>query len=59
MLRDTDKMFTSSQLLMDLTKKVFKLTYRENNVDEFVGIKRILPKGYEPKIKIIVTKVSD
>jgi hypothetical protein len=59
MLRDTDKMFTSSQVLMDLTNKVFKLTYREKNVEEFVGIKRIFPKGYEPKIKIVVTKVSN
>lgn len=58
MLRDTDKMFTSSQVLMDLTERVFKLTYRENKVEEFFGIKRILPNGYTPKIKIIVTKVS-
>jgi len=59
MRRDTDKMFTSSQLLMDLTNKVFKLTYRENRIEEFYGIKRIFPKGYEPKIKIVVTKVSN
>ena len=59
MLRDTNKMFTSSQVLMDLTNKVFKLAYRENNVEEFVGVKRILPKGYNPKIKIVVTKVSN
>jgi hypothetical protein len=59
MLRDTDKMFTSSQLLMDLTNRTFKLTYRKDKVEEYFGIKRILPKGYEPKIKIIVTKVSD
>ena len=59
MLRDTNKMFTSSQVLMDLTNKLFKLTYREKNVEEFVGIKKIFPKGYEPKIKIVVTKVSN
>jgi hypothetical protein len=58
MLRDTDKMFTSSQLLLDLTNKVFKLTYRENNVEEFVGVKKELPNGYVPKIKIVVTKVK-
>lgn len=56
-LRDTDKMFTSSQLLLDLTNKVLKLTYRENNVEEFVGVKKQLPTGYIPKIQIIVTKI--
>ena len=58
MRRDTDKMFTSSQLLMDLTEKTFKLTYREGKVENFFGIKRMLPSGYEPKIKIVVTKVN-
>ena len=58
MARDTEKMFTSSQLLLDLTNKVFKLTYRENNVEEFVGVKRIFPEGYEPKIKVVVTKIN-
>jgi hypothetical protein len=57
MLRDTDKMFTSSQLLLDLTNKVLKLTYREDNVEEFVGVKKQLPEGYTPKIRIIVTKI--
>ena len=58
MLRDTDKMFTSSQLLLDLTNKVFKLTYREDNVEEFVGVKKELPSGYVPKIKIVITKIK-
>ncbi len=56
--RDTNKMFTSSQLLLDLENKLFKLTYIENNIDEFVGIRKSFPKGYEPKIKIVVTKVK-
>jgi hypothetical protein len=43
---------------MDLTQKTFKLTYRESKVEEFFGIKKILPKGYEPKIKIVITKVN-
>lgn len=58
MTRDTDKMFTSSQLLLDLSNMVFKLTYRENNVEEFVGVRRSFPEGYEPKIKIVVTKIN-
>lgn len=58
MRRDTDKLFTSSQILLDLTNKTFKLTYIEHNVDEFLGIKRELPNGYTPKIKIIVSKVK-
>lgn len=59
MRRDTEKMFTSSQLLLDLTNKVLKLTYRPNNIEEFVGVKNELPKGYTPKIKIIVTKTIE
>ena len=59
MMRDTDKMFTSSQLLLDLTNKVLKLTYRENQIESFDGIKRELPNGYTPKIKIIVTKLTN
>jgi hypothetical protein len=58
MQRDTEKMFTSSQLLLDLSNMVFKLTYRETNVEEFVGVRRSFPEGYEPKIKIVVTKTN-
>ena len=59
MMRDTNKMITSSQLLLDLTNKVLKLTYRENKIEFFEGIKRKLPDGYTPKIKIVVTKLSN
>jgi len=59
MMRDTDKMFTSSQLLLDLTNSVLKLTYRENQIESFEGINRVLPEGYTPKIKIVVTKLSN
>ena len=59
MMRDTDKMFTSSQLLLDLTNNVLKLVYREDKIEMFEGIKRNLPDGYTPKIKIVVTKLSD
>ena len=57
MVRDAE-MFTSSQLLLDLTNKVFKLSYREHVVDEFVGVRRELPSGYEPKITIVISKLS-
>jgi hypothetical protein len=59
MMRDTNKMVTSSQLLLDLTNKVLKLTYRQNQIEMFEGIKRELPNGYTPKIKIVVTKLSN
>jgi hypothetical protein len=59
MMRDTNKMVTSSQLLLDLTNKSLKLTFRENQIESFEGIKRDLPNGYTPKIKIVVTKLSN
>ena len=58
MMRDTDKMVTSSQLLLDLTNKVLTLDYREGLIGKFEGIKTDLPEGYTPKIKIVVTKTS-
>lgn len=58
MVRDTEKMFTSSQLLLDLDDLVLKLTYRIDKVESFDGIKNNLPKGYKPKIKIEVTKTK-
>jgi hypothetical protein len=58
MARDTNKMFTSSQLLLDLTNKVFKLSYREHAVDTFVGVRCKFPDGYEPKITILISKLS-
>jgi hypothetical protein len=57
--RDTEKMFTSSQLVMNLTDKVFFLTYFASKVDKFNGIVNKLPEGYEPKIKIIVEQLED
>lgn len=58
MMRDTNKMVTSSQLLLDLTEKVLILNYREGQIEKFEGIKTHLPEGYTPKIKIVVTKSS-
>jgi hypothetical protein len=59
MRRDTDKMRTSSQLLLDLEKRVFHLVLINKNIDSFVGIKQEFPKGYTPKITIKVTQVED
>ena len=58
MARDTNKMFTSSQLLLDLTNKVFKLSYREHTVDTFLRVRTELPTGYTPKITIMISKLS-
>lgn len=55
MKRDTDKMFTSSQLLLNLTDKELHLNYFKDRVEGFEGVKTLLPKGYTPKIKIKVT----
>jgi hypothetical protein len=57
--RDTDKMFTSSQLAMNLTDKVFFLTYFSSKVEKFNGVVNKLPKGYTPKIKIIYVELED
>ena len=55
MRRDTEKMFTSSQIMLNLTDKVFHLNYFKDKVESFEGIKRRLPAGYQPKIKVFVT----
>ena len=57
MRRDTKKMFTSSQVLLDLTNKVFTLNYFKDKVESFNGIKTKLPKGYQPKIKVVAMGV--
>lgn len=57
MTRKTDKMSTSSQLLLNLSDLIFELNYFDEKVDKFHGIKVNLPKGYEPKIKIEIKKL--
>jgi hypothetical protein len=57
--RDTVKMFTSSQLAMNLTDKVFFLTYFNSKVEKFNGVINKLPNGYTPKIKIIYVELED
>lgn len=57
MTRKTDKMFTSSQVLFNLTDLIFELNYFEDKVQKFNGIKNNLPKNYEPQIKINIKKL--
>jgi hypothetical protein len=58
MRRDTKSMWTSSQMVINLTDRIMEITYFEDKVNEFKGVRRNLPDGYEPKIKIIVQKVK-
>jgi hypothetical protein len=58
MRRDTKTMWTSSQMVLNLTDRIMEITYFEDKIKEFKGIKRNLPDGYEPKIQIIVQKVK-
>lgn len=50
--RDTNKMKTSSQLLMNLTDCALHLHYVEDKVATMHGVNNRLPKGYTPKIHI-------
>jgi hypothetical protein len=59
MRRDTNKMFTSSQTLMNLTDRIFHLEYFVDKVESFEGIKRKLPNSYTPKIKIEIKKIEN
>jgi hypothetical protein len=57
MKRDTKDMSTSSQTVMNLTDKILQITYFKDKVNEFKGINRKLPEGYQPKITIEVIPV--
>ena len=57
MARDTDKMKTTSQMLLNLTKKIFILNYFKDRVEGFKGIKSELPSDYKPKIEILIKEI--
>lgn len=59
MRRKTDKLSTSSQLLLNLTDKIFELHYFKDKVQQFNGINNKLPIGYVPKIKVVVKKLNE
>jgi hypothetical protein len=58
MRRDTLKMFTSSQLMLNLTDLVLELNYFESKVEKFHGIVNKLPEGRTPRIQIVVKRIN-
>jgi hypothetical protein len=58
MARDTDKMKTTSQMMLNLTKKIFILNYFGDRVEGFKGIKSELPSDYKPNIQIVVKEIK-
>lgn len=50
--RSTDKLKTSSTMVLDLKNKHFHLVLYKDFVKEFKGVINLLPSDYEPKIKI-------
>jgi len=58
MRRNTKSMFTSSQTIMNLTDKILQIELFQSKVQEFKGINNQLPKGYKPKIRILINKVD-
>jgi hypothetical protein len=59
MSRDTDKMKTTSQMQLNLTKRIFTLNYFADRVEGFKGVRRELPSNYTPKIKIRIKNLSE
>lgn len=59
MARDTEKMETSSQTVMNLTDKILMVEYYPDRVEKFIGIVNKLPEGYTPTIKIVVKKIEE
>jgi hypothetical protein len=59
MSRNTDKMKTTSQMQLNLTKRIFTLNYFGNRVEGFKGIRNQLPSDYIPKIKIIIKDLAE
>ena len=49
---------TSSQVLMDLTNLMFEFRHDHSN-SEFKGYHNRLPKGYNPKIKVVIKNTTD
>jgi hypothetical protein len=58
MRKDTAKMWTSSQTVMNLTETILEVNYYKDKVKSFKGIVNKLPKGYTPKIEIIINKLE-
>lgn len=58
MVRDTDNMRTTSQLVLDLTKLTAHLYLIPGQV-EYLGYSRDLPEGHKPKITLKVYEYTD
>jgi hypothetical protein len=52
MARDTEEMFTSSQIVLNLNTLEMMVYLFESKIEKFHGLKNELPEGYEAKIKI-------
>lgn len=52
MARDTKKMFTSSQIVLNLNSLEMMVYLFKSKVEKFHGLKNELPEGYIPKIQI-------
>jgi len=59
MSRDTDKMMTTTQMQLNLTRKIFTLNYFGDRVEGFKGIRSELPSDYMPKIQIKIKDLSE
>lgn len=59
MSRDTEKMKTTSQMQLNLTKRIFTLNYFGDRVEGFKGVRSELPSDYIPKIKIRIKDLAD
>jgi hypothetical protein len=59
MSRNTDKMKTTSQMQLNLTKRIFTLNYFGDRVEGFKGIRNQLPADYIPKIKIKIKNLRE
>lgn len=57
MVRDTDKMNTTSQMVLNLTDREL-LFYIIPDQVVFAGYKKDLPEGYQPKISVKVFKFT-
>lgn len=57
-MRDTKKMMTSSQLLMNVTELEMELDYVGNKVDHMIGITDKLPANHDRKIAIKFKKLD-
>ena len=59
MSRDTDKMKTTSQMELNLSKKIFILNYWGDRVEGFRGIRSELPSDYLPKIEVRINDLAE